>query len=271
MAVASPTSAYHSFRNLPFTLGEGVADRAAIGVIVLASDQTLEHEWRQILGGIPGVGFYESRLWNDAVVTAEALAAMERDLATATRLILPGLPIDVMAFGCASGAIVIGEDNVFSRIRSVRPEVPCTTPPTAAVAAFSALGARRVALLTPYVDDINDTIRGFLIAKGLDVPVVASFTNDDDSEVARISLASIERALTDIAALRAVEAIYVSCTSLRLAGAIEELEAKVGLPILSSNHAMAWHALRLAGCADRIDGFGAIFRLGLDGAGAPDA
>ena len=58
-----------------------------------------------------------------------------------------------------------------------------------------------------------------------------------------------------------VDAVFVACTSLRLAAVVEEIERASGKPALSSNHAMAWHALRLAGYRDPVPGFGRLFRI----------
>jgi maleate isomerase len=58
----------------------------------------------------------------------------------------------------------------------------------------------------------------------------------------------------------AVDAVFVSCTSLRLVEQIEQLEAELGKPVTSSNHALAWHTLRLAGYREPIGGFGALLR-----------
>ncbi|MDE0665932.1 MAG: hypothetical protein OXH67_10090, partial [Acidimicrobiaceae bacterium] len=55
------------------------------------------------------------------------------------------------------------------------------------------------------------------------------------------------------------DAVFVSCTSLRLLASVEGLESEVGVPVVSSNMALFWHLLRLAGIADRIDGLGRIF------------
>ena len=121
---------------------DGIAARAAIGLIVLATDQTIEHECRRLLD-LPGVALYESRILNDAAITPETLRRWRRGWSQATEVILPGLPLDVVAFGCTSASMVIGEERVFELIRAARPEVACTTPITAAFAAFRALGARR--------------------------------------------------------------------------------------------------------------------------------
>ena len=111
-------------RNIPFTLDDGIARKASLGLIVLATDHTIEHEWRAMLTGIEGVAFYESRLWNSASITPETLAEMERDIAYATKLIRPGERIDVMAFACTSGAMVIGDEKIAARVHEERPGIP---------------------------------------------------------------------------------------------------------------------------------------------------
>src|SRR5207248_1564037 len=135
-------------RNLPFETDDGVAARAALGLIVLASDQTIEYEFRR-MAALPGVGIYESRIYNAAQVTPDALRDLEKEIAQGARLILPGLPIDVMAFGCNSGTMMLGEDAVYGHIRTARPHVACTSPVTGMMAAFARLGVSRIAVLTP--------------------------------------------------------------------------------------------------------------------------
>ena len=134
--------------HLPFDTDEGIASRARIGLMVLATDFTIEHEWRAIMAGLKGVALYESRILNDAQITPETLRAMEPRIAAATDVILPGSPIDVVAYGCTSASMAIGEEKVFERIREARPNARCTTPITAAFAAFRALKARRIGVLT---------------------------------------------------------------------------------------------------------------------------
>jgi maleate isomerase len=250
-------------RNIPFTLDKGIAHRAALGLIVLATDHTIEHEWRAMLTGIDGVAFYESRLWNSASITPETLALMERDIAYATKLIRPGERIDVVGFACTSGAMVIGDDNVAARVHEERPGTPCTNPIAAAVAGLKALRARRVALLTPYVDRINRMMRDYLLRRGLEVPAMGSFNHENDNEVARIDAGSVEAAVLELGGHPSVDAVFVSCTSLRLVEQVERLEARLGKPVTSSNHALAWHSLRLAGYTAPIEGFGRLMRADL--------
>ena len=249
---------------IPFRTDGGIAERAAIGVIVLASDHTIEHEFRQLLA-LPGVAFYEARIRNDPQITPETLADMESRIAPTADLILPGMDLDVVAYGCTSASMVLGEKTVFDRIHEARPGVACTTPITAAFAAFDAFGARNIAVLTPYRDDVNQMVRGYIESAGYNVPVFGSFNEENDNVAARIDQESISAAATELGAMDGVDAVFVSCTSIRMAAVAGQVEQKIGKPVTSSNHAMAWHCLRLAGINDQQPEFGKLYTLPLPG------
>ncbi len=245
--------------NLPFETDAGIASRAAIGIIVLASDSTLEFEFRQICD-LPGVGLFHSRIYNDNTITPETLKAMEAGITQACDVIVPGCPLDVVAYGCTSASIVMGEDQVFELIHKSRPEVQCTTPVTAAFAAFKALGVKNIGILTPYRADVNSKVKAYFEKAGFNVPVFASFNEENDPTVARISPSSIRAAVLEVGEHAQVEAVFVSCTALRLVNSVAEIEAELGKPVTSSNHALAWHCLRLAKVPDALP-YGRLFSL----------
>lgn len=244
---------------LDCTLDGGIAARAAIGLLVLATDQTMEHEFRRLLR-LDGVAVYHARLHNDAEITPGTLAAMRPLIAPATALILPGCPLDVMAFGCTSASMVLGEDTVFAEIRKSRPGIAATTPITAAFAAFRALDARRIGVLTPYSAAVNARVTAYLAGGGVEVAAFATFDKEDDRDAARIDIGSIARGVSALARSASLDAVFVACTSLRLAEAVETIEAEAGVPVTSSDHALAWHCLRLAGITEPIPGSGRLFR-----------
>ncbi len=245
---------------LDCTLDDGIARRAAIGLLVLATDQTMEHEFRRLLR-LDGVGIYHARLYNDAEVTPDTLAAMRPLIAPAAALVLPGTRLDVIAFGCTSASMVLGEETVFAEIRKSRPGIAATTPITAAFAAFRALKARRIGVLTPYAPAVNAKVSAYLTARDIEVAAFATFDKTDDREAARIDVASIARGVQALARSGALDAVFVACTSLRLAEAVEAIEADAGIPVTSSDHALAWHCLRLAGITEPLAGAGRLFRL----------
>jgi maleate isomerase len=247
---------------LPSTLDDGVAARAAIGLLVLATDQTMEHEFRHLIR-LPGVAVYCARLFNDADIMPETLRAMRDRIAPAAELILPDIHLDVMAFGCTSASMALGEDEIFRQIHRARPAIACTTPVTAAFAAFKALRARRIGVLTPYAPAVNAVVRDYLDRHGAEVAAFATFDRRDDREAARISVGSIAAGIAALARGARLDAVFVSCTSLRLAEQIAAIEADVGIPITSSDHALAWHCLRLAGMNDSVSNAGRLFACGI--------
>ena len=56
------------------------------------------------------------------------------------------------------------------------------------------------------------------------------------------------------------DAIFISCGALRVLDIIEDLEQRVGKPVVTSNQALVWDVLRLAGIEDRFEGYGRLFR-----------
>lgn len=188
---------------------------------------------------------------------------MESRIGPTADLILPGMELDVVAYGCTSASMVLGEQTVFDRIHEARPGVACTTPITAAFAAFDAFGARNIAVLTPYRDDVNRRVRSYIERRGYRVAAFGSFNEENDNVAARIELGSIRSAAVELGRVEGVDAVFVSCTSIRLATVAREVEAELGKPVTSSNHAMAWHCLRLAGIGDPQPQFGRLFTLSL--------
>lgn len=266
MTVALPDSRSNELLvnrgHLPFELDGGVAHRARIGLIVLATDNTLEYECRRIFT-LDGVALYQSRIPSPIDINPTTLKKMEKEIAAATDVILPGLPLNVVAYACTSGAVVIGEENVFARIHEVRPDVACTTPITAAIAGLKSMKAKRIALLTPYIDSVNQMLRRHIEERDIEVPVIGSFNHENDNEVARISLKSLRDAALELGGHPAVDAVFVSCTSLRLVDIAADLERELGKPVTSSNHALAWHCLRLSGVEDQLPQWGRLFTVPL--------
>jgi maleate isomerase len=90
--------------------------------------------------------------------------------------------------------------------------------------------------------------------------VIGSFYEHDDTVVGRVTPQTILDAALSVGRSAEVDGVFISCTSLRAAGIIERAELALGKPVTASNHALAWHLLRLAGIEDTVDGYGQLFQ-----------
>ncbi len=227
-----------------------------IGLVALATDLCAESDLRTMLPA--GVELYTNRVANANPVTEANLRAMAPDIGRAAAGIVPDVTLDVMIYGCTSGTVVIGEEEVFRRMREARGPFPCTTPVTAAMAAIHACGSRRVSVLTPYLESVNVELARFFSDQGLDVPGIAGFGLASDADMTRVSLESIYRAALDVCTDDA-ELLFISCTALRSAQVVDRIERVLGRPVVTSNQAMAWHALELIGRPYEVNGYGRLF------------
>lgn len=229
---------------LPFVLDDAAA--AALGIVILQNDETLEPELRTVFSD-RAVALYHARIASAEDVTPETLRAMERDLPSALALLPTARPLDVVAYACTSGATLIGQNRVAEVISNVHPDCLSTDPITAVLAACGHLGVRRLGLITPYVPDVSGAMQRLLESEGLEIADFASFEQSQEAVVARISPASVLEAICAVGHSKDVEAVFVSCTNLRTFAVLDPAEARIGKPVISSNAALGWHMRRLAG------------------------
>lgn len=243
---------------LDFQTDDGIGTRANLGVIVLETDETLEHEFSRIMN-LAGVAHYISRIPMVPEIRPDTLARMEQNLPASARLLPPSLSFDAIGFGCTSASTVIGSDNVASAIKTVCPDARVSDPLAAIIAAGRHLAVKQLGFVTPYVPEVSAGMRAKLEEAGFEIAGFGSFEEGNDQVVARITKASILAAIEQVAAQAPCDAVFVSCTNLRCLDVISQAEEKIGRPVLSSNQALAWHMLRLAGVIDTCTGFGRLF------------
>ncbi len=238
----------------------GAGNGRRLGLIVLSTDETLEFEARQVLARRQ-VNLMHARILSQPEVTPEALQTMAQSL-TKTAMLLPA-DLAAIAYGCTSAATVIGPERVQQLVQKAHPGVPVTNPMSAVIAGLRALGASRIALVTPYVASVTAPMRAHLLQHGIEVVSEISFAESDDRKVARITEATTRAAMLDAGRAKGVEAIFVSCTNLRSFAVIDVVEAALDLPVISSNQALIWHLLHLAGIKPTGWGPGRLYQRGI--------
>jgi maleate isomerase len=237
---------------------EARAVRFRIGLIALATDHTTERDFAHLCPQ-DEVAVYVSRVLNYNPTTVENLRRMAPRLSEAAALLLPEEPLDVVAYSCTSASVVIGDEAIQAAIHEAKPGVACVTPPSAAVAAFRHLGVRRISILTPYIRAVSEPFVDYFAACGLDTVSLTCLGIEDDRDMARLAPASIAAVAREVCDPEA-EGLFVSCTALRAAEAAGAIEEALGKPVVTSNQAMAWHALRTAGCDRTVAGYGRLLQ-----------
>jgi maleate isomerase len=241
---------------MDYALDAGAGAGLRLGLIVLSTDETLEYEARALLGG-RAANLMHTRIPAQPDVTPEQLRTMEVALPAAAGLLPQGL--QAVGYGCTSASTVIGPKAVEAAVQAVHPGVAVTNPISAVLAGLGAVGARRIALVTPYVQSVTAEMRAYLGRQGIEVLSEVSFGQKDDWTVARITEASTRAAMLEAGRAPGVEAVFASCTNLRTFGVIDEVEAELGVPVISSNQALLWHMLRIAGAQAQGWGPGRLF------------
>lgn len=227
---------------LPYTL---IADDPIpIGLIVLQSDESIETDLHRMKPA--GVNLLVSRVPSAVTVSSETLAEMANHLTEAASRFPTTATFHAIGYGCTSGTAQIGVGEIARLVQAGTPTPHVTEPVSALIAACKALNLKRLALISPYVEDVSARLREVLNAAGITVTGLASFDEAEEARVARIAPASLIAAATQIAETTQCDGIFLSCTNLRTLDVIADIEAVTGKPVLSSNQVLAWHLFRLA-------------------------
>ena len=233
--------------------------RGRIGLITLATDTSVLPEYMRLMPD--GVAVYPAPIvLPRGEVTAAALAEMlAGDQLERAAELLTWADVDTIVFACTTGSLVHGpgwDRTLIDRVERAS-GIPATTTTTAVLAALRAIGASTLAVATPYIDELNQIERRFLEVSGFRVTGIAGLACATDAEIGHLTpedaVALVERVDT-----REAGAIFISCTNFHCLLAVAALEDRHGKPVVTSNQAGAWAALRGIGIDEAIPGYGRL-------------
>jgi maleate isomerase len=242
---------------------DGAGLVARLGVLTPHFDPVPETEMAAIAPA--GVSLHAARVrWNGG---ARAFADPPHvDEATA---LLAGegprnLNPNAILFAFTSSSYALGREadaQVRSRLEQLSRGIPVIFTCDAALEALRLLSVHRVSLIHPpwFSETASEQGRAYFSDQGFDIVYCApmapsrSLTEVDPKEV----FAFVSEHTPSSA-----EAVFVGGNGLRVAGAIEALEAQLGRPVISANQVLLWSALRSLGHAARAEHYGTIFKRG---------
>ncbi len=230
-----------------------------IGLVLLATDHTTERDFARICRP-DEVGVYANRIAYENPTTPENLIRMQPRLTAGAAEILPGEPLDALYYGCTAASVFIGDEVVESAVHAAKPGVPVITPGNAARIGLQVLDVGRISILTPYLPETSARIAAYFQSGGIEVVGLTCLGLDDDREMARLSPRTIADAACEAIAPDA-EALFISCTALRAVEMADEIERRIGRPVVTSNQAGIWLTLRRAGIERPVDGCGRLLHL----------
>lgn len=233
--------------------------RARIGRISPSPETVGAAEWGRSMP--EGVCFIETRtLIQD--VTVAGLAEMVKQVERAARELASAEVELILQAGTAAAFFRgIGYDReLINRITDAT-GVRATTTLTAVVAALEELRIKELAVATSYLPEIDAKLVEVLTESGVHVRAVRGMGLRRSIDMGKVfPEATYRLAREALEAATGADGILISCGNLRTFEVIDTLEADTGLPVVTSNQAGLWQALRMLGIKESVCGAGRLLR-----------
>lgn len=161
--------------------------------------------------------------------------------------------------GTAASWLGLEQDRSLCRAITARTGIAATSAMLAYEAYFRHFGMRRLAVVTPYLTEIQTPLIANFNAQGIEITAERHLGDRGNFSYGCYPAAQVAGMIRQVAH-SGPDAIAVVCTNFRGAGVAAELEAELGLPVLDSVAVTAAHSMALAGLdPSRVSGWGRVF------------
>jgi maleate isomerase len=207
-----------------------------IGMIVPSSNTVAEVDFYRRLPA--DCTLHTSRMYleettpeGEAVMLDEHVPRATSDLATARP--------DVAVFACTSAGALRGNAYEAELIERIGTETKAATFSVAASVrwAIRSAGARRVGVITPYVESLNDKIAESLQDDGLEVAGIHGLGITENFAIAEVEPERIAQFAAECFGGSDIDLLFASCTNFRAFDARDEIHQALGVPVVTSNQA----------------------------------
>lgn len=155
--------------------------------------------------------------------------------------------IDVVAYSCTAAGFILGPEGdrkLTAELQRVTTK-PVSTIAHSMVQALLALRVKRIGMVTPYSDAVNEQLKAFIVDGGIEVIAFDSLYAANVDELGRITADAVagiaRKTMTD-----GCEAMYIACAQLPTFEILDGLAAEFGRPVLSSIQSLAAQITSLA-------------------------
>lgn len=239
-------------------------DDVSIGMLLPSGNIVAEGQVRAMMP--EGVTVHTTRLPLTGSSDAE-LRRMTESLEGAAGL-LADARVDLIAFNCTAVSTYSPDaDCKIADQITAATKTPAVTTAQALTAALRRFDARRLVLITPYLEPITKREEAFLAHHGFDVIHSASYGINLNWDMAHEPAETWIR-FTEENRRDEADAYLLSCTAIRSAEVIDKLEGILERPVMTSNQALTWYCLHTLGFKAEVRGFGCLLR-GESGSRAP--
>lgn len=139
--------------------------------------------------------------------------------------------------------------------------IPTATMMTACIDALRELGLKRIAVATPYVNELNIKLKGTLEQAGFQVLAFKGLNVLRNIDINKLPPeASYQTARDVFREAPDADGIFIACGGWPTFENIPLLEADLGVPVVSSNSAGMWMGFKLANLPIQIPGLGRLFQ-----------
>lgn len=227
--------------------------RAKLGVIIPSANTAMEPALYKMAPSGVSIHFSRVRLTEDS---EEQILAMINDVPRAAED-LKHAGVNVIAFGCTAGSFIkgLGYDRAIIDLIERSSKIQATTTSTAMIEAFKEMNIKKLSVVTPYEDWLNQKLMKFIEENGFKVLKMKGL--GITRNIASVHPEHIYR-LAKEANDPESSGVFISCTDFRAVEILDELEQDLKKPVISSNQATMWMMLKMVGFKTPIKGFGAL-------------
>jgi maleate isomerase len=207
-----------------------------VGLIVPSSNTVAEVDFYR---GVPAqVTVHTARMHLVETTAAGEHAMLDVYLPQAIRDLASARP-HVVAFACTSAGALIGYDGEERLIQEIAAACECPVVSTndAVGRCIERYTPRRIAILTPYIEELNVKIRAGIERRGIEVVKLAGMELTENFSIAEVTPSAIVAFAAEQLAGLDFDLLFVSCTNFRAMAARPQLQTHFGVPVVTSNQA----------------------------------